>query len=82
MEAWRNGVYNGIVSYITVMKLETNGAIQEANRIYAEKLKSRLEPEHLGEIVAIHIRTGDGFLGPAPSSSPGSSAPCAARKSP
>ena len=45
------------------MKLETGGDIRLANRIYDEKLKSRLEPKHIGEIVAIHVQTGDHFLG-------------------
>ena len=45
------------------MKLETGGNVRLANRIYDEKLKAQLEPEHIGEIIAIHVQTGDYYLG-------------------
>ncbi|MFQ6032784.1 MAG: hypothetical protein ACE5K2_07675 [Candidatus Zixiibacteriota bacterium] len=35
----------------------------EGERIYREKLKPLLEPEHKGKIVAIEIESGDYFLG-------------------
>ena len=45
------------------MKLKMGENAILANKIYDEKLKSRLEPDHLGEVIAIHVETGDYFLG-------------------
>jgi len=36
---------------------------EEGQRIYTSQLKSKLEPEHVGEFVAIHPETGAYFLG-------------------
>ena len=45
------------------MKLQMGENVVLANKIYDEKLKSLLEPEHLGKIIAIHVETGDYFFG-------------------
>ena len=34
-----------------------------AGQIYEGKLKALLEPDHQGEIIAIHVETGDHFFG-------------------
>jgi|SRR5215469_11080675 len=36
---------------------------EEGQRIYAGQLRNKLEPEHIGEFVAIHPETGAYFLG-------------------
>lgn len=48
------------------MKLQMGEKVLLANKIYDEKLKPQLEPEHLGEIIAIHVETGDYFFGRTP----------------
>lgn len=47
-------------------KMSTRELAKRGDRIYDEKLKAELEPKHLGEIVAIHVETGDYFLGRDP----------------
>ena len=37
--------------------------IDKARRIYDERLKSELEPDHNGEILAVEVESGDYFLG-------------------
>ncbi len=37
--------------------------LQRGKRIYEERLKSLLEPDHKGEIVAVEVESGDYFLG-------------------
>ena len=37
--------------------------IERAKQIYRDRLAATLEPEHIGEIVAIAPETGDYFLG-------------------
>lgn len=37
--------------------------IRGARRIYEERLKSELEPDHNGEILAVEVESGDYFLG-------------------
>ena len=37
--------------------------IRRARRIYQERLKSELEPDHTGEILAVEVESGDYFLG-------------------
>lgn len=36
---------------------------ENGKRIYTERLKAKLEPDHKGEIAAINTETGDYFLG-------------------
>ena len=36
---------------------------ENGKRIYTERLKPQLEPDHRGEIAAINTETGDYFLG-------------------
>jgi len=43
-------------------KAEREAFIAKGERLY-EKLKSELQPAHDGEIVAIHPKSGDHFLG-------------------
>jgi hypothetical protein len=37
--------------------------VRSAERLYNEKLKGALEPQHTGEVVAIHVDSGEYFLG-------------------
>ena len=37
--------------------------LQRGKRIYEERLKSLLEPEHNGEMLAVEVESGDYFLG-------------------
>jgi hypothetical protein len=37
--------------------------LQRGIRIYEERLKSELEPEHDGEMLAVEVESGDRFLG-------------------
>lgn len=46
-----------------VVQLDTNAIAEKGQRIYEEKLKGKLEPEHKGKIVALEVETGDYFLG-------------------
>ena len=41
----------------------TGDLIDEARRIYADRLKDELEAERTGSIVAIEVESGDYFLG-------------------
>jgi hypothetical protein len=40
-----------------------NDLLERGRRIYEERLKPELEPDHKGEIVAIEVESGDYFLG-------------------
>lgn len=42
--------------------LDSRGMAEKAKAIY-EKIKDRLEAEHMGEVVAIDVESGDYFLG-------------------
>ena len=48
------------------MKSGVSERVRIAYRIYDERLRSHLEPDHLGKIVAIHVDTGDYYLGSTP----------------
>ena len=37
--------------------------LERGERIYEERLKSLLEPDHKGEIVAVEVESGEYFLG-------------------
>ena len=37
--------------------------VDRARKIYDERLKDELEPDHTGEILAVEIESGDYFLG-------------------
>ncbi len=37
--------------------------LERGKKIYEERLKSLLEPDHKGEIVAVEVESGDHFLG-------------------
>ena len=37
--------------------------LERGNRIYEERLKSLLEPDHNGEMLAVEVESGDYFLG-------------------
>ena len=41
----------------------TSELAEEGQRIYSSQLRPMLEPQHLGEFVAIHPETGAYFLG-------------------
>jgi len=41
----------------------TSELAEEGKRIYSSQLKNMLEPQHVGEFVAIHPETGAYFLG-------------------
>ena len=47
---------------INVVSVETKSVIERAKRIYAERLREVLEPEHLNRFVAIEPESGDYFL--------------------
>jgi hypothetical protein len=40
--------------------------VRRANRLYDERLKLELEPGNPGKVVAIHVETGEYFLGDTP----------------
>jgi hypothetical protein len=42
---------------------ESQWFVDAAERVYAERLKSRLESEHLGELIALEPVSGDFVLG-------------------
>jgi hypothetical protein len=42
---------------------EVDEFVRRAEEVYATRLRSVLEPEHLGEFVAIEPQSGDYFLG-------------------
>ena len=45
------------------VRAEILGLIDRAKQTYTNKLATKLEPEHMGEIVAIELETGDYFVG-------------------
>ena len=48
------------------MNLNADEREKLANQIYEEKLKAQLEPRYLGQIIAIHVESGDYFIGRDP----------------
>jgi hypothetical protein len=46
-----------------MVSAETQSVIERAKRIYAEKLRAVLEPQHGNRFVAIEPESGDYFLG-------------------
>ncbi|MGQ9631393.1 MAG: hypothetical protein ACUVXI_13940 [bacterium] len=46
-----------------VMQVDTKAIAEKGQKIYEERLKGKLEPEHKGEIVTIEVGTGNYFLG-------------------
>ena len=44
-------------------EIHTKKLAEVGERLYKDKLKSKLEPHHTGEIVVIDPETGDYFLG-------------------
>jgi len=46
-----------------ITKVNPKKLAAQGEKIYDEKLKGILEPEHNGEIVAIEVESGDYFLG-------------------
>ncbi len=40
-----------------------DGLLQRGMKLYEERLKSELEPEHNGEMLAVEVESGDYFLG-------------------
>lgn len=51
------------MEYEVITNVDMHHLGEEAERIYQEKLKSMLEPEYNGKIVAIEIESGDYFMG-------------------
>jgi hypothetical protein len=47
---------------------DLNQVSARATKIYQEQLRSSLEPDHIGEVVAIHVETGDFAVGKTPPS--------------
>ena len=48
---------------IDAVQRKTLELIDRAKQTYKEQLAGELEPEHMGEIVAIELTTGDHFVG-------------------
>ena len=48
------------------MRSTVEERVSSAYQIYDEKLKLKLEPAFTGKIVAIHVPSGDYFLGTSP----------------
>jgi len=48
---------------IQAVRMKTLELIDRAKRTYKDELARELEPEHIGEIVAIELMTGDHFVG-------------------
>ena len=48
------------------MTSDISERVRTAYKIYDERLRSLLEPDHLGKVVAIHVDTGDYYLGNTP----------------
>lgn len=46
-----------------MVSADTRAVIDRAKRLYAERLRSLLEPQHLNRFVAIEPESGDYFLG-------------------
>ena len=50
-------------SMIRTGEIHAKRLAQVAERLYEEKLRSKLEPRHIGKIVVIDAESGDYFLG-------------------
>jgi len=48
---------------IQALEIDKDEIASRGQEIYAQTLKEKLERDHLGEIVAIEVETGDYFLG-------------------
>ena len=46
-----------------IFDFDQEGIAENGKRIYTERLRAKLEPDHKGEIAAINTETGDYFLG-------------------
>jgi hypothetical protein len=63
-EAYWEGCCNeAIDTVIQAVQKKTLELIDRAKQTYKEELAGELEPEHMGEIVAIELTTGDHFVG-------------------
>jgi len=51
------------MEYEVITNVDMRRLDEEGERIYHEKLKSMLEPDYKGKIVAIEIDSGDYFIG-------------------
>lgn len=58
-------VEGGIVNIEKVINTDAvrKAVIQQGQRLYDERLKAKLEPQHMGRFVAIEPNTGDYYLG-------------------
>ena len=60
---WEGCCDEAIDRVIEAVERKTQELIDRANQTYNDELAGELEPEHLGEIVAIELETLDYFLG-------------------
>ena len=60
---WEGCGDEAIDRVIAAVKKKTLQLIDRAKKTYKEELAGELEPEHMGEIVAIELTTGDHFVG-------------------
>jgi hypothetical protein len=60
---WEGCCDEAIDAVIEAVRKKTLELIDRAKQTYKEELAGELEPEHMGEIVAIELTTGDHFVG-------------------
>jgi hypothetical protein len=60
---WEGCCDEAIDAVIEAVQRKTLELIDRAKQTYKEELAGELEPEHMGEIVAIELTTGDHFVG-------------------
>jgi hypothetical protein len=60
---WEGCCDEAIDTVIEAVREKTLELINRAKQTYKEELAGELEPEHMGEIVAIELTTGDHFVG-------------------
>jgi len=60
---WEGCCDEAIDTVIEAVQKKTSELIDRAKQTYKEELAGELEPEHMGEIVAIELTTGDHFVG-------------------
>jgi len=60
---WEGCSVEAIARVIDAVRQTTLELIDRAKQTYQEELAGELEPEHMGEIVAIELTTGDHFVG-------------------
>jgi len=60
---WEGCCDEAIDAVIDAVQRKTLELIDRAKQTYKEQLAGELEPEHMGEIVAIELTTGDHFVG-------------------